>query len=196
MLMSPHGQVNNYRSQHTYVKKVLDQMLPPMLPALFRIFMSGIIPPLRGVPQRTKRFPAPAVAARQIEAEQQVLAQETSANGEKSSGGRETISAAVGRNMLGTQWGPWFFAPYLTSVVSPLFLTFLIGPCRFLLKFAFASYRSFFYFYFYFMNIFTAYHLICVSHRPNRRKDGQRGGMMVEKCKFLQVFYLFILFRF
>jgi len=49
------------------------------------------------------------------------------------------------------QLGPWFYAPYLTSVVTPTFFGFLVGP----------SY-------------------------PNRRKDGQLGGLVVEKCKFLQ----------
>lgn len=51
----------------------------------------------------------------------------------------------------GKQLGPWFYAPYLTSIVTPIFFGFLVGP----------SY-------------------------PNRRKDGQRGGLVVEKCKFLQ----------
>jgi len=57
---------------------------------------------------------------------------------------------------LGTEWdgkqlGPWFYAPWLTSFVTPTFFGFLVGP----------SY-------------------------PNRRKDGQLGGLVVEKCKFLQ----------
>ncbi len=51
----------------------------------------------------------------------------------------------------GKQIGPWFYAPYLTSIVTPTFFGFLVGP----------SY-------------------------PNRRMDGQRGGLVVEKCKFLQ----------
>lgn len=50
-----------------------------------------------------------------------------------------------------TQLGPWFYAPFLTSFVTPTFFGFLVGP----------SY-------------------------PNRRKDGQLGGLVVEKCKFLQ----------
>lgn len=50
-----------------------------------------------------------------------------------------------------TQIGPWFYAPFLTSFVTPTFFGFLVGP----------SY-------------------------PNRRKDGQLGGLVVEKCKFLQ----------
>ncbi len=56
------------------------------------------------------------------------------------------------KNYLGRkQFGPWFYAPYLTSIVTPIFFGFLVGP----------------------------------SH-PNRRKDGRRGGLVVEKCKFLQ----------
>jgi Beta-carotene isomerase D27-like, C-terminal len=50
-----------------------------------------------------------------------------------------------------TQLGPWFYAPFLTSFVTPTFFGFLVGP----------SY-------------------------PNRRKDGKLGGLVVEKCKFLQ----------
>ena len=57
---------------------------------------------------------------------------------------------------LGTEWdgkqiGPWFYAPWLTTMVTPTFFGFLVGPSR-----------------------------------PNRRKDGRRGGLVVEKCKFLQ----------
>mmetsp|Transcript_22923 Transcript_22923/g.54113 ORF Transcript_22923/g.54113 Transcript_22923/m.54113 type:complete len:449 (-) Transcript_22923:127-1473(-) len=57
---------------------------------------------------------------------------------------------------IGTEWdgkqiGPWFYAPWLTTIVTPTFFGFLVGP----------SY-------------------------PNRRKDGHLGGLVVEKCKFLQ----------
>jgi len=51
----------------------------------------------------------------------------------------------------GKQIGPWFYAPWLTTLVTPTFFGFLVGPSR-----------------------------------PNRRKDGERGGLVVEKCKFLQ----------
>lgn len=57
----------------------------------------------------------------------------------------------VGSKWDGKQLGPWFYAPVLTSIVTPTFFGFLVGP----------------------------------SH-PNRRKDGQPGGLVVEKCKFLQ----------
>jgi hypothetical protein len=52
---------------------------------------------------------------------------------------------------LNIQFGPWFYAPWLTSIVTPTFFGFLVGPSK-----------------------------------PNRRSDGQRGGLVVEKCKFLQ----------
>lgn len=57
----------------------------------------------------------------------------------------------VPEGIRGKQLGPWFYAPFLTSIVTPTFFGFLVGP----------SY-------------------------PNRRIDGQRGGLVVEKCKFLQ----------
>jgi hypothetical protein len=57
----------------------------------------------------------------------------------------------VGTPWDGKQLGPWFYAPWLTTLVTPTFFGFLVGPSR-----------------------------------PNRRRDGQRGGLVVEKCKFLQ----------
>ena len=61
------------------------------------------------------------------------------------------IVPKIGTNFDGKQIGPWFYAPFLTSFVTPLFFAFLVGPSR-----------------------------------PNRRKDGELGGLVVEKCKFLQ----------
>jgi hypothetical protein len=61
------------------------------------------------------------------------------------------IVPQLGTDLDGKQFGPWFYAPFLTSIVTPTFFGFLVGP----------SY-------------------------PNRRKDGQLGGLVVEKCKFLQ----------
>lgn len=84
-------------AQHKMVRDTLGDLMTPVLPPFYRIFMSGIIP--------------------------------------KSN----------------KQVGPWFYAPFLTSVVTPTFFGFLVGP----------SY-------------------------PNRRKDGSLGGLVVEKCKFLQ----------
>ena len=61
------------------------------------------------------------------------------------------IVPKLGTDLDGKQIGPWFYAPFLTSFVTPTFFAFLVGP----------------------------------SH-TNRRKDGQPGGLVVEKCKFLQ----------
>jgi len=57
----------------------------------------------------------------------------------------------LGTKFDGKQIGPWFYAPWMTTIVTPIFFGFLVGPSR-----------------------------------PNRRKDGERGGLVVEKCKFLQ----------
>jgi len=61
------------------------------------------------------------------------------------------IVPKLGTDFDGKQIGPWFYAPWLTTMVTPTFFGFLVGPSR-----------------------------------PNRRKDGERGGLVVEKCKFLQ----------
>ena len=47
--------------------------------------------------------------------------------------------------------GGVIYAPYLTSLVTPLFFQFLVGPAK-----------------------------------TNRRRDGERGGVLVEKCRFLE----------
>jgi hypothetical protein len=89
-------------AQHKMVKDTLADLMTPVLPPFYRIFMSGIVP-------------------------------------------------KVGTEWDGKQIGPWFYAPWLTTIITPTFFGFLVGP----------SY-------------------------PNRRKDGKRGGLVVEKCKFLQ----------
>lgn len=61
------------------------------------------------------------------------------------------IVPKLGTDFDGKQIGPWFYAPFLTSFVTPTFFGFLVGPSK-----------------------------------PNRRKDGNLGGLVVEKCKFLQ----------
>jgi len=88
--------------QHKMVRDTLAGLMTPVLPPIFRIFMSGIVP-------------------------------------------------KIGTEWDGKQIGPWFYAPLLTTIVTPTFFGFLVGP----------SYI-------------------------NRRKDGQLGGLVVEKCKFLQ----------
>ena len=61
------------------------------------------------------------------------------------------IVPKLGTDLDGKQFGPWFYAPWLTTLVTPVFFGFLVGPSK-----------------------------------PNRRSDGERGGLVVEKCKFLQ----------
>mmetsp|Transcript_13380 Transcript_13380/g.19684 ORF Transcript_13380/g.19684 Transcript_13380/m.19684 type:complete len:412 (-) Transcript_13380:102-1337(-) len=61
------------------------------------------------------------------------------------------IVPKLGTDFDGKQFGPWFYAPFLTSFVTPTFFGFLVGPSV-----------------------------------VNRRKDGRVGGLVVEKCKFLQ----------
>lgn len=61
------------------------------------------------------------------------------------------VPTQLGTPWDGKQWGPWFYAPSLTSWVTPIFFAFLVGP----------------------------------SH-VNLRQDGEAGGLVVEKCKFLQ----------
>jgi hypothetical protein len=90
-------------AQHTMLRNSLGDLMTPVLPPFYRIFMSGIVP------------------------------------------------KGLGTDLDGKQFGPWFYAPFLTSFVTPTFFGFLVGP----------SY-------------------------PNRRKDGELGGLVVEKCKFLQ----------
>jgi hypothetical protein len=101
------GQQDGAELQHEYVKRVLDGMLPPMLPALFRFGMSGIVP--------SRENGDPAWVAAGVEALYKAI---------------PDVFLWKARLQPGAQLGPWFYAPYLTSVVSPLFLTFLIGPCR------------------------------------------------------------------
>jgi Beta-carotene isomerase D27-like, C-terminal len=86
-------------AQHEMVKATLGQLMTPVLPPFYRIFMSGIVPSKKD----------------------------------------------------GQQFGPWFYAPFLTALVTPIFFQFLVGPSI-----------------------------------PNRRTDGQVGGLLVTKCKFLQ----------
>ncbi|KAL7564126.1 hypothetical protein ACA910_021101 [Epithemia clementina (nom. ined.)] len=89
-------------AQHQMVYNTLKDLMTPVLPPFYRVFMSGIVPNLNSP-------------------------------------------------WDGKQMGPWFYAPFLTSFVTPTFFGFLVGPSR-----------------------------------PNRRRDGALGGLVVEKCKFLQ----------
>jgi len=94
--------------QHEMVRETLADLMTPVLPPFYRIFMSGIVP-------------------------------------------ASLSETALVKKYAGKQIGPWIYAPWLTTMITPVFFGFLVGP----------SY-------------------------PNRRKDGERGGLVVEKCKFLQ----------
>lgn len=122
-MLGPEGSMEN---QHRFVRVVLGRTLTPILPPFFRVFMSGIVP--------CKENNDPTW-----------LVQLT-----------DNIRSSLPESLQdkfapGRQFGPWFYAPFLTSFVTPLFLNFLVGPATI-----------------------------------NRRKDGKLGGMVVEKCKFLQ----------
>lgn len=122
-MLSANGTAEN---QHTFVRNTLAGLMTPILPPFYRIFMSGIIPSReRGDPNWL------------VEASDTVI--------------NNLPKFIQSKITPGKQLGPWFYAPFLTSFVTPTFLNFLVGPSK-----------------------------------PNRRKDGQLGGLLVEKCKFLQ----------
>ncbi len=113
-------------NQHKFVRTVLGRLLTPFLPPFYRIFMAGIIPTL------DNNDPVWLVNGTNY-----IISQ---------------LPASLRKELTpGRQFGPWFYAPFLTSFVTPPFLSFLVGPSR-----------------------------------SSRRKDGELGGMVIEKCKFLQ----------
>jgi hypothetical protein len=109
------------------VRTTLAWLMTPLLPPFYRLFMAGLVPsaaPIgRGDPQWLE------------DAAQQVA----------------RLTPWEERLAPGQQLGPWFYAPWLTSVVTPTVFGFLGGPATL-----------------------------------NRRRDGAVGGMVVEKCAFLQ----------
>ena len=122
-MVSPEGTPEN---QQRFVRKVLGRIFTPILPPFYRIFMSGI------VPCKENNDPGWLVQ----------LTDDI----------RSSLPESFQKEFTpGKQFGPWFYAPFLTSLITPVFLTFLVGPSA-----------------------------------MNRRKDGQLGGMVVDKCKFLQ----------
>jgi hypothetical protein len=113
-------------NQHKFVRTVLGRLLTPFMPPFYRLFMAGYVPSME------KGDPKWLVSSVDYL--------------------RSKLPDFFQKEIpAGKQLGPWFYAPVLTSFVTPLFLNFLVGPSR-----------------------------------MNRRKDGQLGGIMVEKCKFLQ----------
>ena len=112
--------------QQLVLVRTLRVLMTPFLPPFYRIFMGGIVPSVeRGDPQWL-------VDSVQWAAEKLPTK------------ARDALAP-------GSQIGPWFYAPTLTSVVAPYAFGFLVGPASL-----------------------------------NLRSDGQPGGLVVEKCKFLQ----------
>ena len=128
-MLSDEGTEEN---QHRMVRTVLGGLLTPILPPFYRIFMAGIVP--------CKENKDPEWLINAFAAINKALVGK--------GGALEEGPLAPGKSLFG---GPLFYAPLLTSVVTPPFLKFLVGPSR-----------------------------------TNYRKDGQLGGIVVEKCKFLQ----------
>ena len=122
-MLSTEGTPEN---QHKFVKNALSALLTPILPPFYRIFMSGIIP--------CKENNDPKWL---IELTDNIRNSLSIKNQQKFQSGK--------------QFGPFFYAPFFTSVVTPIFLNFLVGPSQI-----------------------------------NYRKNGKLGGIIVEKCKFLQ----------
>eukprot|EP00908_Phaeocystis_cordata_P001505 Transcript_1161.p1 GENE.Transcript_1161~~Transcript_1161.p1 ORF type:complete len:428 (-),score=197.28 Transcript_1161:149-1432(-) len=117
--------------QQQAILETLLVLMTPVIPPIYRFFMGGI------VPSREKGDPAWLVDGVQWVAEKLPF------------NAKERL---LGKGLApGTQLGPLFYAPFLTSVVAPFAFGFLVGPGV-----------------------------------VNRRSDGALGGLVVEKCKFLQ----------
>ena len=107
-MLSPAGSVAE--NQHAFVRRTLGALLTPVLPPFYRIFMAGIVPSqARGDPEWLANGAKYVID--QIN-NVPVIAD----------------TAWAKKNLVpGNQIGPWFYAPLLTSVVTPPFLTFLVG---------------------------------------------------------------------
>ncbi len=133
-MLSEEGSADDGANQHRMVREALGGLLTPVLPPFYRLFMAGVVPCAEnGDPD----WLVDAFAA----LNKLLMGEE----GEEEGGAGPL---APGKALFG---GPLLYAPVLTSVATPPFIRFLLGPCR-----------------------------------PNYRKDGQLGGMVVEKCRFLQ----------
>ncbi len=107
--------------QNAMVFNTLARLLTPAMPLIFRPFMSGVALAEDGDATAT---PQPL-------------------GGGALGFARDTVE--------GARFGPWLYAPLITSVVTPPFFNFLVGPST-----------------------------------PNLRADGRPGGLLVQKCRFLQ----------
>ena len=107
-MLSTEGMITE--NQHAFVRRTLGALLTPFLPPFYRIFMAGIIPSEeRGDPLWLT-------------------------NGSKYIIDKLNEISFIAENnwakenlVPGRQLGPWFYAPALTSVVTPPFLSFLVG---------------------------------------------------------------------
>jgi len=137
-MLSAEGTPEN---QHAFVRRTLGSLMTPFLPPFYRLFMSGIAPSeKRGDPKWLE------------DAFQSIVRLLPEGKEEEKAEGEFSFSLPTRSTFApGKQFGPLFYAPALTSFITPVFLNFLVGPSR-----------------------------------ANRRKDGQLGGLVVEKCKFLQ----------
>jgi hypothetical protein len=122
-MLSKNGTIDN---QHKFVDMLLEFLITPVIPPIYRIVVAGIVPSIaNGDPLWLENFVQNIISIFPIEHRVKFKP--------------------------GTQLGPWPYAPYLTSLITPLFMNFLVGPSKL-----------------------------------NYRKDGQLGGILVEKCKSLQ----------
>ena len=106
--LSEEGKITE--NQHAFVRRTLGALLTPFLPPFYRIFMAGIIP--------CKENNDPTWL---IDGTNYIL----------QSLNNITIiqeNQWCQQNLVpGSQLGPLFYAPFLTSVVTPPFLKFLVG---------------------------------------------------------------------
>ena len=77
--------------------------MTPVMPPFYRLFMAGIVPSAaRGDPAWLAELTESVISALPLSEEKK-------------------------KSLPGQQLGPWFYAPVLTSVVTPPFLSFLVG---------------------------------------------------------------------
>ena len=101
-MLSDEGTPEN---QHAFVRNTLGWLLTPALPPFYRIFMSGIVPSKeRNDPDWLVSLTDSIISSLPDDLKEKVYP--------------------------GKQLGPWPYAPYLTTVVTPPFLQFLVGPSR------------------------------------------------------------------